>query len=130
MSERTFLNGGDRNCNVTAVGMQTAPASPKSQHAKCCYGRAYRLCPFVDSFPLNIPVAHTCILLFQTHVMDDQYYQRAIARGRRLYQQQIDPAHFVGPAPDIRAAYKVQMGKSNPANQNFNDVEHPPPGAS
>lgn len=59
-------------------------------------------------------------------MMNDEYYQSAIARGRQLYEKQADPECLVdGPAPDMRSAYKMVTGTSDRVDQTVADVRHP-----
>lgn len=58
--------------------------------------------------------------------MNDEYYRSAIARGHRLYDKQVDPEWLVdGPAPDMRAAYKIVTGTSHRVDRTVEDVSHP-----
>lgn len=58
--------------------------------------------------------------------MNDEYYQSAIARGRQLYEKQVDPEWLVdGPAPDMRAAYKIVTSTSDRVDRTREDVSHP-----
>lgn len=58
--------------------------------------------------------------------MNDEYYRSAIARGRRLYEKQVNSEWLVdGPASDMRAAYKIVTGTSDRVDRTIEDVSHP-----